>query len=446
MRGVSEGGASVKPGVMQPEAGGPPLGPSEPADSSRRKAERNHKKRQRKKKARMAKRKRIEQEAEQEAEKQATVAGAGGAGAANGAGTAAGPGVPEEDPLSSQVSSHMTYAGNASALSGGVSVGTSTPVAETMVDKPDTANVARDNDHDHDHDHDYDHDYDYGVVKGKTKGNVFVHGNYDRYYGYRLQGATDDGCNQQEEGERGGQEGEEVEDPRISLLEKGWFHKKRCLDVGCNEGVLTLDLVKKFKTGTMMAIDLDESLVKRACVNLRRARSAAAAEHIASQQPQQHPKRRKMAKQTMKSLAQTWFVHGNVLASKVEPGSFDCITALSVTKWIHLHSGDGGIRYFFSKVCDLLAPGGKFIVEPQTWRSYKSAVAKVKRAGDDAVAATSYFGRMHELQLRPEDFAGVLTNEYGLRLSRELQRGGARGGNKKGGFDRNLFVFIKDNR
>ncbi|MEO2192349.1 MAG: Bin3 domain-containing protein, partial [bacterium] len=160
-------------------------------------------------------------------------------------------------------------------------------------------------------------------------------------------------------------------------------------------------------------------------------------------QGQNEGRRRKEAKQAMVSLSKTWFVHGNVLASKVERGSFDCITALSVSKWIHLHSGDGGIRAFFGKVRDMLAPGGKFILEPQGWRSYKSAVAKVKRGGSGQLPSNSYFGRLDELKLRPEDFENLLEGEYGLRLIRRLDGKGL--DRASGGFgDRHLLVFVKN--
>ncbi len=49
------------------------------------------------------------------------------------------------------------------------------------------------------------------------------------------------------------------------VFERGWFAGRRCLDVGCNEGVLTLTLVRKFGTRSMLGIDIDEHLVKLAC-------------------------------------------------------------------------------------------------------------------------------------------------------------------------------------
>ena len=89
--------------------------------------------------------------------------------------------------------------------------------------------------------------HDYGVVMVSHQSHkVFVHGNYHRYYGYRLGKALD-------------------EDPRLDVLEKRWFCKKKCLDVGCNEGLVTLSLAKAFGTMSMTGIDLDEHLIKRAC-------------------------------------------------------------------------------------------------------------------------------------------------------------------------------------
>ena len=52
----------------------------------------------------------------------------------------------------------------------------------------------------------------------------------------------------------------------------------------------------------------------------------------------------------------------------------DTVMCLSVTKWVHLHTGDEGLAALFRKVFDVLAPGGYFILEPQPWKSYRQAV------------------------------------------------------------------------
>ena len=68
--------------------------------------------------------------------------------------------------------------------------------------------------------------------------------------------------------------------------------------------------------------------------------------------------------------------HAGLGLQDLEPGSFDTITCFSVTKWVHLNGGDEALQALLAKVYTLLAPGGRFILEPQQWVSYKKAVRK----------------------------------------------------------------------
>lgn len=262
--------------------------------------------------------------------------------------------------------------------------------------------------------------FDDAVVRVGSGIKAFVHGNYHRYYGYRLVGNYD-------------------EDPRIALLEKRWFHNKRCLDIGCNEGLVTLDLVTKFGTKSMTGIDLDEYLIKRACSHLKKKRSSAIDSYVLSQQAGIDSNVRKIAKREMQGLAQTWFVHGNFLASNVEKNSYECITAFSVIKWIHLHGGDDAVRHLFGKIYDLLAPGGRFILEPQPWKSYKAAAQKMKREKMNDKLRHTYFFRLGDLEIRPEDFCTILPEKFNLAFVRELSPPSQ----ASVGFDRTLFMFQK---
>lgn len=49
------------------------------------------------------------------------------------------------------------------------------------------------------------------------------------------------------------------------------------------------------------------------------------------------------------------------------------IIRFSVSKWIHLNSGDQGLKHFFHRVHSVLNSRGTFVLEPQPWDSYAKA-------------------------------------------------------------------------
>lgn len=53
-------------------------------------------------------------------------------------------------------------------------------------------------------------------------------------------------------------------DPRLNILQGSWFEGKKCLDVGCNEGNLTLAIVRRFRPRQMVGVDIDKDLVELA--------------------------------------------------------------------------------------------------------------------------------------------------------------------------------------
>ena len=48
-------------------------------------------------------------------------------------------------------------------------------------------------------------------------------------------------------------------------MEKPWFQNRKCLDIGCNEGMVTLGLVTRFGTDSMLGVDIDQVLINKAC-------------------------------------------------------------------------------------------------------------------------------------------------------------------------------------
>ena len=61
-------------------------------------------------------------------------------------------------------------------------------------------------------------------------------------------------------------------------------------------------------------------------------------------------------------------------------------------------SGRAGLLRFFREALDALKPGGRFVFEPQPWRSY----SKRKRESAEMAAM------INALELRPDDFADKL--------------------------------------
>ncbi|KAG0254456.1 hypothetical protein DFQ27_006822 [Actinomortierella ambigua] len=95
-----------------------------------------------------------------------------------------------------------------------------------------------------------------------------------------------------------------------------------------------------------------------------------------------------------------------------EDGLWDVILGFSLTKWIHLHHGDEGIKRFFHKVYRSLAPGGIFLLEPQKFSTYN------KRAKLIPEMYTTY----SSIRFKPDQFEQFLLEEVGFRRAVHLGR------------------------
>lgn len=258
----------------------------------------------------------------------------------------------------------------------------------------------------------------------------FRFGNYDKYYSFRYK--------------------ERFQDSRLLILNKDNFLNKDCLDIGCNDGSLTIMLAIKYFPKKILGIDIDYRLINKAIDNLQ---------FFEKQQSKTKPQVEEIKKieeirkiyEKMKSFPQSFQINQGVpqnllcnpiiqkekednniinnenqgieieiinrfpnnISFRIENfiqdnkinETFDTITCLSTTKWIHLNWGDNGIKRLFKKIYDSLNKDGVFILEPQEWRNYK----KKKCMNPD-------FKKIYKMiKLRPKDFGIYLEKELGFK-------------------------------
>ncbi|PIC47389.1 hypothetical protein B9Z55_006767 [Caenorhabditis nigoni] len=258
--------------------------------------------------------------------------------------------------------------------------------------------------------------------KNKTEyfNRKYRYGNFDRYYGVRLNPGESD--------------------KRLTVFDKQWFEHKQILDIGCNVGFLTLSIAKDFSPRRILGIDIDEHLIGVARKNIRHYcdhETEVAGKFPASfgvqfgtiSQRTEAPR-----SFSTKFPDNIWFKKENYVMENdemldmIQP-EFDVILALSITKWIHLNWGDDGMRRFFKRAFAQLHPGGRLIIEPQAFETYR------KRAKMSEELKTNY----SKIEFKPDDFEMYLIETIGFESVDKLGVSGA----KSKGFERPIDVYLK---
>ncbi|GFT91723.1 pre-miRNA 5'-monophosphate methyltransferase [Nephila pilipes] len=144
-----------------------------------------------------------------------------------------------------------------------------------------------------------------------------------------------------------------------------FFEKKPilCLDVGCNSGELTTGLYSHLTSELtsnidvfIMGIDLDGDLISRS------KESNKYKDHIIYEQ--------------IDIMEDSSLIQLQSFLQKYNKTKFDLVTCFSTTMWIHLHHGDDGLNKFLNTISKLTR---LLLIEPQEWKSYKSAVRRMIR-------------------------------------------------------------------
>ncbi|KAF9952037.1 hypothetical protein BGZ70_000759 [Mortierella alpina] len=256
-------------------------------------------------------------------------------------------------------------------------------------------------------------------------------------------------------------------DLRLEFLEPSWFRGKRVLDIGCNAALLSVFIAMHYKPCKIQGVDIDPSLIVKAEKFVRQTYSQISPQAYTQQastpstreqnqdktsEPQDVPYESYFPKalQLMHGWlpipqkteqTQALFPHNiefrvadwvTEMASKEDSDleQWDVIIGFSLTKWIHLHHGDDGIKRFFRDVYRSLAPGGLFLVEPQAYSTYNrrsKILPKMKENYNAMIFMPKHF----------RDY--LLSDEVGFREGVLL---GHSEGNAKN-FNRDIYSFRK---
>lgn len=260
------------------------------------------------------------------------------------------------------------------------------------------------------------------------------HGNFRGYYSIR-----------HEVDSRSGSRLESIQ----SWLDKNTQRNQLCrvLDIGCNTGVFTLQLceILQGRSETVIGVDIDRELVLLAGSSARRSSKFALSSRDEApralgsgrigKSSNAGPRKRlrledssQLEPLVARFLQSNWVYNDQMYQSRSEKcpeemtrmqwnnisevAKEDCkgynlIFAMSITKWIHINNYDTGLRRFFARVVSCLAPNGIFILEPQSYKSYKQTQ---KVTPPDSQPRRNFYA----IRVMPDDFAWILTVELGL--------------------------------
>ncbi|KAI7824145.1 Bicoid-interacting protein 3-domain-containing protein [Gamsiella multidivaricata] len=241
-------------------------------------------------------------------------------------------------------------------------------------------------------------------------------------------------------------------DLRLEFLDPTWFRGKRVLDIGCNSALLTVFIALHYKPKKIQGVDIDPSLIGKAqnfVTNIDDDNDNEEGEGANQEDlPYEEYFPRAMYRihgllpvPERTSRTEVLFPHNIELRvadwvtetdnhQDAEAEQWDIIFAFSLTKWVHLHHGDAGLKRFFQKIYRSLAKGGILLLEPQAYETYN------RRSKILPEMQTTY----KEIAFRPEMFQEYLLGpEVGFREGRLLGHSEGRARN----FNRDIYMYRK---
>eukprot|EP01036_Dinobryon_divergens_P024841 gene24841-33326_t len=172
------------------------------------------------------------------------------------------------------------------------------------------------------------------------------------------------------------------------------------LDIGCNEGDLSMELLQLAKSQlpehvrcTLIGIDLDSSLIDLANEKYKHGLAADTVDF-----------------RTVDIMNEGDESLSNYMSENNIQG-FSFVSLFSITMWIHLNFGTDGLDRFLLKSVSLLdAKSGYLLIEPQPWKCYKNAVKRCRKLG---MAKPLYYDTIQNQNIE-EYIIDLLTGKGGL--------------------------------
>ncbi|GAA5860357.1 hypothetical protein JCM3774_000390 [Rhodotorula dairenensis] len=226
---------------------------------------------------------------------------------------------------------------------------------------------------------------------------TWPYGNYRSYYSFRpaSTGAAPDA---------------DTLDGRLALLDSALFSDRTLLDIGTNAGKVAIDAVRHLGAKRAIGVDIDPLLIDDANENAKLVDAGL----------EGSLGKGRLAFFAGDVMREGWFD----VEREPRLAGIDTVTLFSITKWLHLHNGDAGMRRLFSSLHAFLPAGGVLVVEPQEWDNYRRAVKKNRDLRET----------FRSLEMRPPFDAEL--RQVGFVLETQIER-------EEGGFSRPLLVWRK---
>jgi SAM-dependent methyltransferase len=168
---------------------------------------------------------------------------------------------------------------------------------------------------------------------------------------------------------------------RTSLMKEGFFYQIwqsqnqpsffSLLDVGCNEGNLSLELLRQAQKELpnsvkciMLGIDIDSNLIDLANIKFKDICNTGVLEF-----------------KTVDFMDINSKFYLNYFLSSNNLSGFSFISLFSITMWIHLNWGDVSLKTFIGNAIELLTIPGSILIEPQPWKCYRNAAKRCRKMG-----------------------------------------------------------------